>query len=57
VPIESGLPLRTAGYSLSAETRKCKRGADGKTYRIKVEEIVAEDPKVGDAVEDELIVQ
>jgi hypothetical protein len=49
--------LRTAGYSLSAETRKCKRGADGKTYRIKVEEIVAEDPKVGDAVEDELIVQ
>ena len=37
--------------------RKCKRGADGKTYGIKVEEIVAEDPKVGDAVEDELIVQ
>ena len=28
MPIESGLPFRTAAYSLCAEMRKCKRGAD-----------------------------
>ena len=31
------------------------KGADGKTYRIKVEDIIAEDLKTGDIVEYELI--